>query len=189
MLMMGRGSSEWRPTAINSLVSEHANLAYHSARATDSDFQLEIQEDFDEQVGEVDAVPQDLGRVVLNMVSNACYATNDRRLEGEAGYAPTLKIRTADAGDRYQIRIRDNGRGIPNEVLEKMFNPFFTTKPTDQGTGLGLALSNDIVREHGGEIRVETAVGEFTEMIIDLPKRAKVEVGGAGEQSDEVIES
>ena len=175
MLMMGRGSSEWRPTAINSLVNEHANLAYHSARATDPDFQLSIEEDFDESVGEVDAVPQDLGRVVLNMVSNACHATNERRVSGEAGYSPTLNIRTVDTGDRYEIRIRDNGHGIPDEVLEKMFNPFFTTKPTDQGTGLGLALSNDIVREHGGEIRVETAVGEFTEMIVDLPKQANVE--------------
>jgi len=181
MLMMGRGSSEWRPTAINSLVSEHANLAYHSARATDSDFQLNIEEDFDERVGEVDAVPQDLGRVVLNMVSNACHATNERRVSGEAGYSPTLKIRTLDADDRYQIRIRDNGYGIPDEVLEKVFNPFFTTKPTDQGTGLGLALSNDIVREHGGEIRVDTTVGEFTEMIVDLPKRANVEARGDGE--------
>ncbi len=184
MLMMGRGSSEWRPTAINSLVNEHANLAYHSARATDPDFQLSIEEDFDEGVGEVDAVPQDLGRVVLNMVSNACHATNERRVSGEAGYSPTLKIRTVDAGDRYQIRIRDNGNGIPDEVLEKVFNPFFTTKPTDQGTGLGLALSNDIVREHGGEIRVETAVGEFTEMIVDLPKEANVESGSGGEDEE-----
>ena len=189
MLMMGRGSSEWHPTAINSLVSEHANLAYHSARATDPDFQLEILEDYDERVGEVDAVPQDLGRVVLNMVSNACHATNDRRLAGEADYAPTLKLRTVDSGDHYEIRIRDNGKGVPQEVLGKMFNPFFTTKPTDQGTGLGLALSNDIVREHGGEIRVETAVGEFTEMIIDLPKQMKVEVGGDGEQPGAVTES
>ena len=184
MLMMGRGSSEWRPTAINSLVNEHANLAYHSARATDPDFQLSIEEDFDDGVGEVDAVPQDLGRVVLNMVSNACHATNERRVSGEAGYSPTLKIRTVDAGDRYQIRIRDNGNGIPDEVLEKVFNPFFTTKPTDQGTGLGLALSNDIVREHGGEIRVETAVGEFTEMIVDLPKEANVESGSGGEDEE-----
>ena len=181
MLMMGRGSSEWRPTAINSLVAEHANLAYHSARATDSNFQLSIEEDFDERVGDVDAVPQDLGRVVLNMVSNACHATNERRVSGEADYSPTLRIRTVDAGDRYQIRIRDNGHGIPDEVLEKVFNPFFTTKPTDQGTGLGLALSNDIVREHGGEIRVDTAVGEFTEMIVDLPKQANVEARSDGE--------
>ncbi|MCY4188364.1 MAG: ATP-binding protein [Bryobacterales bacterium] len=177
MLMMGRGSTEWRPVEIKSLVSEHANLAYHSARATDADFQLSIEEDFDEGLGEVEVVPQDLGRVVLNMVSNACYATNDRRVRGEPGYAPTLKISTVDAGERYQIRIRDNGLGIPEEVLEKMFNPFFTTKPTDQGTGLGLALSSDIVREHGGEIQVNTAVGEFTEMVIDLPKRGKAEVG------------
>ena len=185
MLMMGRGSSEWRPTAINSLVSEHANLAYHSARATDPDFVLNIEEDLDEQLGEVEAVPQDLGRVVLNMVSNACHATNDRRVGGEAGYSPALQIRTVDGGDRYQIRIRDNGLGIPDKVLEKIFNPFFTTKPTDQGTGLGLALSNDIVREHGGEIRVETAVGEFTEMIVDLPKKAKIEPDSSSEQDGE----
>ena len=185
MLMMGRGSSEWRPTEINSLVSEHANLAYHSARATDPDFVLNIEEDLDEQLGEVEAVPQDLGRVVLNMVSNACHATNDRRVGGEAGYSPALQIRTVDEGDRYQIRIRDNGLGIPDKVLEKIFNPFFTTKPTDQGTGLGLALSNDIVREHGGEIRVETAVGEFTEMIVDLPKKAKIEADSSSEQDGE----
>ena len=184
MLMMGRGSSEWRPTVINSLVSEHANLAYHSARATDPDFLLHIEEDLDEGVGEVEAVPQDLGRVVLNMVSNACHATNDRRLAGEAGYSPNLQIRTVDAGDRYQIRIRDNGLGIPEKVLEKIFNPFFTTKPTDQGTGLGLALSNDIVREHGGEIRVETAVGEFTEMIVDLPKKAQIKPDANGDSDD-----
>ena len=185
MLMMGRGSSEWRPTAINSLVSEHANLAYHSARATDPDFVLNIEEDLDERLGEVEAVPQDLGRVVLNMVSNACHATNDRRVGGEAGYSPALQIRTVDGDDRYQIRIRDNGLGIPDKVLEKIFNPFFTTKPTDQGTGLGLALSNDIVREHGGEIRVETAVGEFTEMIVDLPKKAKIEPDSSTEQDGE----
>ena len=182
MLMMGRGSSEWRPTAINSLVSEHANLAYHSARATNPNFQLSIEEDLDEAMGEVDAVPQDLGRVVLNMVSNACHATNERRAAGEAGYSPKLKIRTVDDGDRYQIRIRDNGHGIPEDVLAKMFNPFFTTKPTDQGTGLGLALSSDIVRQHGGEIRVETAVGEFTEMIVDLPKQANIQA-----QADEEV--
>lgn len=186
MLMMGRGSSEWRPTAINSLVGEHANLAYHSARATDPDFVLNIEEDLDERIGEVEAVPQDLGRVVLNMVSNACHATNDRRVSGgDASYSPALKIRTVDAGDRYEIRIRDNGLGIPDKVLEKIFNPFFTTKPTDQGTGLGLALSNDIVREHGGEIRVETAVGEFTEMIVDLPKKAKIEPDSSDEQDGE----
>ena len=178
MLMMGRGTSEWQATKINSLVKEHANLAYHSARATEVDFQLNIEEDYDDSIGEIQAVPQDLGRVVLNMVSNACYATDNKRLSAGQDYVPTLRIQTRNAGDRYEVSIRDNGGGIPSEVLEKIFNPFFTTKPTDQGTGLGLALSNDIVREHGGEIRVDTKPGDFTEMTLDLPKNAKVEENG-----------
>ena len=169
MLMMGRGSSERRPAEINSLVREHMQLAYHSARATDADFQLHIEEDFDQDVGEMEVVPQDLGRVVLNMVSNACYATDEKRRSATEPYVPTLRMATRRNGDRVEIRVRDNGNGIPVKVREKIFNPFFTTKPTDQGTGLGLALSNDIVREHGGEIRVDTQAGEYTEMIVDLP--------------------
>ena len=171
MLMMGRGSSERRLANINSLVREHANLAYHSARAVDPDFQLHILSNFDEELDdrEVEVVPQDLGRVVLNMVSNACHATDEKRRSGVKSYMPTLEMSTRVAAERLQIVVRDNGHGIPDHVVDKIFNPFFTTKPTDKGTGLGLALSNDIVREHGGQIRVDTKPGEFTEMTVEIP--------------------
>ncbi len=172
MLSMGRGSQEWQSMDINALVDQHALLAYHSARATNPDFQLDIQREFDPDTGELEVIRQDLGRVFLNMVSNACHATNERRLASAAGggqYHPMLTLITRREDDEVQIRIRDNGSGIPDDVIEKIFNPFFTTKPTDQGTGLGLAISADIVRRHGGSIRVESEPGEFTEMTIGLP--------------------
>ena len=171
MLQMGRGSGEVRPADINDLLEEHARLAFHSARATNADFQLDIKEDLDEEMGELEVVPQDLARVFLNMVSNACYATNEKRQAPETAsdYEPTLQISTRRMPDQAEIRIRDNGNGIPQDVIDKIFNPFFTTKPADQGTGLGLALSNDIVREHGGTIKVHSEPGEFTEMTIELP--------------------
>ena len=173
MLMMGRGSGERQSIEINKLLDEHARLAYHSARATDADFNLTIETDFDPDAGQIEAVPQDLGRVFLNMVGNACYATDEKRraIEADDGvtYFPTLSLSTRRLDDRIEISIRDNGNGIPPEVVDKIFNPFFTTKPTDKGTGLGLALSNDIVREHGGNIRVVSEPGEFTEMIVELP--------------------
>ncbi|MCY4238234.1 MAG: ATP-binding protein [Rhodospirillaceae bacterium] len=183
MLQMGRGSSQRLPANINVLLSEHANLAYHSARADDSDFNIEIQEDFDSEIGEIEVIPQDLSRVFLNMVTNACYATHEKQTalkkidpdavemkEGDVDYKPLLQLMTRNLGGSVEIRVRDNGNGIPDEVVEKIFLPFFTTKPTNEGTGLGLALSNDIIRRHGGTIRVETKTGEFTEMIIELPK-------------------
>ncbi len=183
MLQMGRGSGERRPANINALLSEHARLAYHSARASDSDFNIDLQEDLDPGIGEIEVIPQDLSRVFLNMVTNACYATHEKRMalketdpdavklkEGGADYEPQLRLTTRAVEDSIEIRIRDNGSGIPDELVEKIFHPFFTTKPTDQGTGLGLALSSDIIRQHGGSIRVETEAGEFTEMIIALPK-------------------
>ena len=173
MLMMGRGSGERQSIEINKLLDEHARLAYHSARATDADFNLTIETDFDPDAGQIEAVPQDLGRVFLNMVGNACYATDEKRraIEADDGvtFFPTLSLSTRRMDDRIEISIRDNGNGIPPEVVDKIFNPFFTTKPTDKGTGLGLALSNDIVREHGGNIRVVSEPGEFTEMIVELP--------------------
>ena len=171
MLQMGRGSGEARATDINALLEEHARLAFHSARATNADFQLDIKEELDEEVGELDVVPQDLARVFLNMVSNACYATNEKRQAPETAsdYVPTLWISTQRTPEQVEVRIRDNGNGIPPDVVDKIFNPFFTTKPTDQGTGLGLALSNDIVREHGGAIKVHSVSGEFTEMTVELP--------------------
>ena len=177
MLQMGRGSGEAQPTNINKLLSEHTRLAYHSARAVDPNFNLTLEEDYDENMVEYEAVAQDLGRVFLNMVSNACYATDDKRRELAASaaedaprYDPALRLATRSMPDHIEIRIRDNGSGMPPEVAEKIFNPFFTTKPTDKGTGLGLSLSSDIIRQHGGNIRVETEAGEFTEMIIRLPR-------------------
>ena len=182
MLMMGRGAGESQLTNINNLLDEHARLAYHSARAADPDFNLTIESDLDPNAGEIDMVPQDMGRVFLNMVSNACYATDEKRREanasGKTGYMPTLSLATAREDDRIEVRIRDNGNGIPPEVVDKIFNPFFTTKPTDQGTGLGLALSNDIVREHGGTIRVTSEPGEYTEMIVELPLASTTAVAG-----------
>ncbi len=193
MLMMGRGSSEWQPTIINSLVDEYARLAFHSARASDPDFQLDIRQDLDPDAGEIEAIPQDLGRVFLNMVGNACYATDEKRRasmetgSGASDYSPTLLLSTKRTENHVVVRIRDNANGMPPEVVEKIFNPFFTTKPTGQGTGLGLAISNDIVREHGGTIRVETEPGEFTEMIIELPLEPRVKAGVEqnGDKSDD----
>ena len=173
MLMMGRGSGDRQSTDINRLLDEHARLAYHSARATDTDFQLDLKQDLDPEVGELEVVPQDLGRVFLNMVSNACYATDEKRRgggnsDGET-YWPTLWLASRRGAEHIEVKIKDNGMGMPPDVIEKIFNPFFTTKPTDQGTGLGLAISNDIVRKHGGTIRVESEPGEFTEMTIEIP--------------------
>jgi signal transduction histidine kinase len=178
MLMMGRGGGEARPIVINDLVDEHASLAYHSARALDPDFQLTILRELDPDAGEVEAIPSDLGRVFLNMVSNACYAVDEKRKQREAAgdrdYMPEVVLKTTRTDESVEVRIRDNGSGIPQEAIEKIFNPFFTTKPTDKGTGLGLAISNDIVRQHGGTISVTSEAGEFTEMLVNLPFRYPV---------------
>ena len=182
MLLMGRGSSNWQEINLNTLLVEHSMLAYHSARATDSDFQLTVEQDLDQSIGEVQAIPQDLSRTFLNIVGNACQATDERRRALAAqgvsfeGYQPTVRLKTLDLGDDVEIRIRDNGTGMPEEVAEKIFNPFFTTKPANQGTGLGLAITSDIIRQHGGTIRVESQVGEYTEMIIVIPKTPPDEI-------------
>ena len=179
MLMMGRDSGEWQLTDINGLIEQHAQLSFHSVRALDPDFQLDIQQDLDPDVGQLTVIAQDLGRVFLNMVTNAGHATNDRsRSELAAGngtYQSTIWIKTTRADEHIEVRIRDNGTGMPPEVIEKIFNPFFTTKPTNQGTGLGLSISSDIVRRHGGNIQVESEPGEFTEMIVTLPLEAPLE--------------
>ena len=186
MLQMGRGSGDAQFAEINALLDEHTRLAFHSARATNEDFQLDIKEDLGEEVGELEVVPQDLARVFLNMVSNACYATNEKRHAPDTAsdYVPTLWINTRRTPDQVEVRIRDNGNGIPPDVVDKIFNPFFTTKPTDQGTGLGLALSNDIVREHGGTIKVHSEPGEFTEMTIELPTVRPTALQSAATDSD-----
>ena len=169
MLKMGGGAAGREEADINRLVDEHIGLAYHSARASDSEFNLTIEKDFAPDLGTLQVVSQDVGRVFLNLVGNACYATNEKRLAtDDESYEPTLRVTTRKMDDGVEVRIRDNGNGIPRDIVDKIFNPFFTTKPTDEGTGLGLALSADIVREHGGMIRVDTVPGEFTEMIVEL---------------------
>ncbi len=169
MLKMGRGQAQREAADINRLVDEHVALAYHSARATDPNFNLTIEKDYADDLEPLEVVTQDVGRVFLNLVGNACYATDERRRIGDdEDYMPTLTVTTRKMDDGVEVRVRDNGNGIPPDVVDKIFNPFFTTKPTDQGTGLGLALSADIVREHGGMIRVETETGEYTEMIVEL---------------------
>ena len=171
MLMMGRGTGGQQPTDLNRLLEQNARLAFHSARALDADFQMDIKEDMDPEMGEIEVVPQDIGRVFLNMVANACDATAEKRAAAETApdYEPSLLLTTRRLDEDVEIHIRDNGNGIPPDVVDKIFNPFFTTKPTDKGTGLGLAICTDIVRKHGGGIRVESQPGEFTEMIIQLP--------------------
>ena len=172
MLSMGRGAGDRQETDINALLEDHVQLAFQAARASDSDFQLTIDKNLNAEVGQVEVVPQDMGRVFLNLVTNACYAINERRQaeqEKGADYRPTLTLTTRRFDDRVEVVVRDNGSGIPEDVVEKIFNPFFTTKPTDRGTGLGLSLSNDIVRQHGGTIKVESEAGSFTEMTVTLP--------------------
>ena len=191
MLTMSRETGEWRLADINGLLEEHARLAFHSARAVDPDFQLNLEFELDPEVGELDVLPQDLGRVFINMVGNSCHATDEKRKRlasagEEHSYMPTVRTSSRRTPDSIVIKIRDNGDGIPPDVVDKIFNPFFTTKPTDQGTGLGLAITNDIVREHGGTIAVDTAPGEFTEMTITLPtQRAEASAEEQPEQDPE----
>ena len=175
MLLHSRqGSGEHRPVDINALVEESVNLAYHGARAEKQSFNITLEKSFDPTAGEVDLFPQEITRVLLNLISNGFYAATERKAETNGGdYEPALAATTKNLGDSVEIRIRDNGTGIPLEVKAKMFTPFFTTKPVGEGTGLGLSLSYDIiVKQHGGSIDVDTQPGEFTEFRIVLPRGA-----------------
>jgi signal transduction histidine kinase len=175
MLLHSReGSGEHRPVDINTLVEDGLNLAYHGARAEKPGFNIRLERSLDPAAGEVDVFPQDITRVLLNLISNGFYAATKRRAETNGGdYEPTIAAATKNLGDRVEITIRDNGAGIPPDVKEKMFNPFFTTKPAGEGTGLGLSISHDIiVKQHGGSIEVDTQPGEFTEFTIILPRAA-----------------
>ncbi len=175
MLLHSRqGSGEHRPVGINSLVEESLNLAYHGARAEKQGFNITLERSFDPATGEVDVFPQDITRVLLNLISNGFYAATKRKADANGGdFEPVLSAATKSLGDSVEIRIRDNGIGIPPEVKEKIFNPFFTTKPAGEGTGLGLSISHDvIVKQHGGSIEVDTKLGEFTEFRIVLPRGA-----------------
>jgi signal transduction histidine kinase len=182
MLLHSRaGSGEHRPVEINAIVEESLNLAYHGARAEKQGFNITLERAFDPAAGEIDLFPQEITRVLLNLISNGFYAASKRKAEANGGgYEPTLTAATKSLGDSVEIRIRDNGTGIPPAVKEKMFNPFFTTKPAGEGTGLGLSLSHDIiVKQHGGTIEVDTEPGAFTEFRIVLPRLA-ASIAGKG---------
>ncbi len=173
MLMHSRGKSgDIQKTSINGLVDEYVNLAYHGMRATDPSFSVDIRTELDPDVGDLNVVPQDLSRAILNIVNNACYAVNERKRAGgfAEGVKPTVIVKSKRMADGIQIRIHDNGTGIPDQVRKKIFEPFFTTKPTGEGTGLGMSMTYDIiVHTLGGKLDVETKEGEFTEFTILLP--------------------
>jgi PAS domain S-box-containing protein len=184
MLLHSReGSGERRLADVNTILDESLNLAYHGARVEKPEFKIRIRREFDAYAGSVDLYPQEMTRAFLNLISNGVYAANVRRIEtGDTGDQPELKATTKNLGDRVEVRIRDNGAGIPNDAREKIFNPFFTTKPAGEGTGLGLSISHDIiVKQHCGTIEVETEPGAFTEFIVTLPRAGtgQVPVGGS----------
>ena len=169
MLTMGWETVDRQPSDINRLLNEHVQIAYQNANAADEDFRLDLQFDC-EDMEDIEINPRDIGRVFLNLVNNARYATNEKRLSQAAnGYEPTLWISTRRVDQQVEIRLRDNGVGIPADVVDRIFNPFFTTKPTDRGTGLGLTICNDAVQEHGGSIEVSSEQDEFTEVLVSLP--------------------
>ena len=172
MLQHSRSSSGVKePTNLNALADEYLRLAYHGLRAKDKSFNATLKTEFDESIGNINITPQDIGRVILNLITNAFYATNEKRTTNNENYEPTVSVVTKKEGNKVLISVKDNGNGIPQKILDKIFQPFFTTKPTGQGTGLGLSLSYDIVKAHGGVVKVETKEGEGSEFIIQIPDR------------------
>ena len=180
MLQHSRTSSAIKePTEINKLADEYFRLAYHGLRAKDKSFNATLKTNFDESIGNIQIIPQDIGRVMLNLITNAFYAvTEKKKLPSSSkdgknadsnGFEPTVTVNTKNMGDKVEISVKDNGDGIPQKILDKIFQPFFTTKPTGQGTGLGLSLAYDIVKAQGGELKVETKEGEGSEFTIQLP--------------------
>ncbi|MBI2840483.1 MAG: hypothetical protein HYX75_19360 [Acidobacteria bacterium] len=179
MLQHSRGrSGESEMTDINTLLDEAVNLTYHGMRARDPLFNITIEKDYDDSVGRIEVVPQDVSRVFLNIINNACYAAHEKKKHAGDGFSPTLSVRTENRGERIEIRIRDNGNGITPEIRDRIFDPFFTTKPAGLGTGLGLSISHElIVQVHKGDIKVNTEKGLFAEFIIDLPRSVKQKKG------------
>ena len=170
MLQHSRTSSgQKEPTDINALCDEYLRLSYHGLRAKDKSFNAKFETDFDASLPKLNVVPQDIGRVVLNLINNAFYAVSEKAKLQTEGYEPTVSVSTKKEGDKIQISVKDNGNGILQNIIDKIFQPFFTTKPTGQGTGLGLSLAYDIVKAHSGEIKVDTKENEGTEFIIHLP--------------------
>ena len=174
------GSGKKEPTDINALADEYLRLAYHGLRAKDKSFNATMKTDYDATIGNINIIPQDIGRVILNLITNAFYVVNEKKksphpLKGGEDYEPVVTISTkrlgspSGDGGKIEVRVSDNGSGIPQKIFDKIFQPFFTTKPTGQGTGLGLSLSYDIVKAHGGELKVETKEGEGSTFIIQIP--------------------
>jgi signal transduction histidine kinase len=164
-----RSNGVKEPTDINALADEYFRLAYHGLRAKDKSFNATMKTDFDQSIGKMNIVPQDIGRVILNLITNAFYVVNEKNMLGIENYEPSVSVSTKKSGDKILISVKDNGNGIPQKVVDKVFQPFFTTKPTGQGTGLGLSLSYDIIKAQNGEIKVETKEGKGAEFIIELP--------------------
>src|SRR5258706_11586617 len=170
MLQHSRTSSlQKEPIDINKLADEYLRLSYHGLRAKDKTFNATLQTDFDVSIGKINIIPQDIGRVLLNLYNNAFYAVSEKSKQQNENYQPTVSVSTRRINDKVEILVKDNGNGMPQKIKDKIFQPFFTTKPTGQGTGLGLSLSYDIIKAHGGEIKVETKEGEGSEFIITLP--------------------
>jgi len=179
MLQHSRGGSgDWQATDLNAVVEEALNLAYHGARAQDQSFEITLERDLDRDLEPVDVVPQEITRVLLNLIGNGFYAANKRSHEGDGTFRPALKVTTRGYGESVEVRVRDNGIGIPLEDRDKLFQPFFTTKPTGEGTGLGLSISYEIVtQQHVGTITVDSEVGDFTEFTVRLPRRGRAVAG------------
>jgi signal transduction histidine kinase len=162
------GSNKKESTDINALADEYFRLSYHGLRAKDKYFNATIKTDFDNTIGKINIIPQEIGRVILNLINNAFYAVNEKKKQQPDGYEPTVVVSTKRLKNKVEIRVTDNGNGIPQKVVDKIFQPFFTTKPTGEGTGLGLSLSYDIIKAHGGEIKVETKESKGSTFIIQL---------------------
>jgi two-component system NtrC family sensor kinase len=163
------GGSKKEAVDINALADEYLRLSYHGLRAKDKEFNANFKSVYDQKAGNLEIVPQDIGRVLLNLYNNAFYSVNEKKRSLNGAFEPTVLVTTKRTGNKVEITVRDNGTGIPQKVLDKIYQPFFTTKPTGQGTGLGLSMSYDIIKAHGGELKVNTKEGEFAEFRILLP--------------------
>ena len=174
MLQHSRSSSgKKEPTDINALADEYLRLAYHGLRAKDKSFNAKFETDFDDSIGQINIVHQDIGRVLLNLINNSFYSVSEKA-RGASVYEPKVTVRTKQAADKVIIKVADNGNGIPPDAIDKIFQPFFTTKPAGQGTGLGLSMTYDIINAHGGEIKVDTKEGEGSEFVIQLPTQTQL---------------
>jgi len=169
------GSGQKEPTDINALADEYLRLAYHGFRAKDKSFNATTKTEFDKSIGKINVIPAEIGRVILNLINNAFYSVNEKQKKSSTGqYAPTVTVNTLRNNGRVEITVWDNGNGIPQQISDKIFQPFFTTKPTGQGTGLGLSMAYEIVKAHGGEIKVDTKEGEGSEFTIQLPASSNI---------------